>query len=202
MRQVKEPVIFSCFSSLFPASFMNRKQKRLCVCVWDGKTKNKAKKRKCVGVKNWEKGPLLVWIWSRFLGMRTFLFCFKGEKREFFSFLRPRVRKSCESNSCCFLFSKQRPWTHWKLIPQSGLVVKWNGHGGMSQFFFKSWQFVPSGKSSQMRTEYLMAPFLEGRMLRNVCIFRHETGNLFSAAAKATGLQVRDANNKTFSTCV
>lgn len=78
------------------------------------------------------------------------------KKGRFFFF--PRT-KSCESNSCCFLFSEQRPSTQWKLIRHSGAVVNWNGHREMSQFFSKPWYFVASDKDGSVWRGYETAPF-------------------------------------------
>lgn len=63
--------------------------------------------------------------------------CFQRTKRGrgAISFLSkdPGVRKSCESNSCCFLHPKQRPRTKWKLIRH----VKPNGHRAATTCCFR-----------------------------------------------------------------
>lgn len=65
------------------------------------------------------KNCCFVFIWSSFLCKRNLHF----RKGVFFFLQGLRVRKSCESNSCCFLFFKQRPRTRWKLILHSGADV-------------------------------------------------------------------------------
>ena len=127
MRQVKERVermsfwLFSSYSIPFSSGW-----KVVCVCVsgfvWNREIKKKKKVYRCH--KNRERSAGGV-RWSQFLGKGSSFF--NGKKGgDFISFQGPRVRKSCESNSCCFLFSKQRPRTHWKPIRHSGADVKWN----------------------------------------------------------------------------
>lgn len=83
---------------------------------------------KCTGVVNRVNNVLLVSVESLLPAKGAFHFFPNGKKKkkggDFISFQGSGVRKSCESNSCCFFYSKQRPGTHWKLICQSETDVK------------------------------------------------------------------------------
>lgn len=156
MRQVKEGAEPVSFPSVPPPPPSNKERERLCVCMWQ-----KVKDGKFGGVRNKKRGST-GGVEMKLLLLRGHfsLFVFHKKGDLFSSFQGPRVRKPCESNSCCFLFSKQKARTHWKLIHHSGAVVKWNGCRGMSQFFSEPRQFVASGKNSPTRREYLMAALL------------------------------------------